>query len=63
MSELAYIAVKNTGYVEGACLVDSEDSPVWVSEMESAGMAVQQVPLEEAKDLLFTHLPQATFEA
>jgi len=63
MSELAYIAVTNTGYVEGACLVDSDDSPGWVGEMEGAGMAVQQLPMDEAKDLLFTHLPQATLEA
>ncbi|QIH07373.1 MULTISPECIES: hypothetical protein [unclassified Pseudomonas] len=63
MSEQAYIAVTSTGYVEGACLVDAEDSPVWVGEMENAGMAIQQVPMAEAKALLYTQVPQATLEA
>ncbi|HBO2935054.1 TPA: hypothetical protein L4R50_000048 [Pseudomonas aeruginosa] len=63
MSEQAYIAVTKTGYVEGACLVAAEDSQAWVGEMESAGMAIQQVPMAEAKALLYTQVPQATLEA
>ncbi len=63
MSELAYIAVTKTGYVEGACLVDAEVSQSWVGEMESAGMAIQQVPMAEAKVMLYTQRPQATLEA
>ncbi|BAW26753.1 TPA: hypothetical protein NI618_001691 [Pseudomonas aeruginosa] len=63
MTEQAYIAVTNTGYVEGACLVDAEDSQAWVGEMESTGMAIQQLPMAEAKALLYTQVPQATLEA
>lgn len=63
MSELAYLAVTNTGYVEGACLADAEDSQVWVAEMESAGMAIHRVPVAEAKVMLYTQRPQATLEA
>ncbi|HBP6378387.1 hypothetical protein ACM8BJ_23755 [Pseudomonas aeruginosa] len=63
MAGQAYIAVTNTGYVEGACLVDAEDSQAWVGEMESTGMAIQQLPMAEAKAMLYTHRPQAILEA
>lgn len=63
MTEQAYIAVTNTGYVEGACLVGAEDSQAWVGEMESTGMAIQQLPMAEAKAMLYTHRPQAILEA
>lgn len=62
-NDLAYIAVTSSGYVEGACLINEEDSHTWVTEMESAGMAVQQVPMDEARNMLFTQAPQATLEA
>ncbi len=61
--ELAYIAVTSSGYIEGACLVSAEDSRAWIAEMESAGMAIQEVPLAEARHRLFTQAPQATLEA
>ncbi|WP_121498283.1 hypothetical protein [Pseudomonas aeruginosa] len=63
MSEQAYIAVTDMGYVEGACLVGAEDSQAWVGEMESAGMAIQQVTMAEAKAMLYTQAPQTTLEA
>jgi len=31
--------------------------------MECVGMAIQQVPMAEAKKMLFTQAPQATLEA
>ncbi len=55
--ELAYIAITGTGYVDGACFTESEDSAQWVREMEQAGMTVKRVPRREAKALLFTQLP------
>jgi hypothetical protein len=61
--DLAYIAVTPSGYVDGACLINAEDSQDWVSEMQSAGLAIQEVPLAEAKNLLFAQVPQATLEA
>lgn len=61
--DLAYIAVTPSGYVDGACLISAEDSQAWVSEMQGAGLAIQQVPLAEAKNLLFAQVPQATLEA
>jgi hypothetical protein len=61
--DLAYIAVKPGGYVDGACLINAEDSQAWVSEMQGAGLAIQQVPLAEAKNLLFAQVTQATLEA
>jgi len=60
---LAYIAVTPSGFVEGACLSSAEDSQAWVAEMERAGMAIQQVPMTEARNTLFTQAPQATLEA
>ena len=53
----------SSGYVEGACLISAEDSQAWVNEMECVGMAIQQVPMAEAKKMLFTQAPQATLEA
>ncbi len=60
---LAYIAVTPSGFVDGACLISAEDSEDWVVEMERAGMAIQQVPIAEARNALFTQAPQATLEA
>jgi hypothetical protein len=62
-NDKAYIAVTPNGYVDGACLISAEDSQAWVIEMQSAGMAIQQVPLAEAKNLIFSQAPQATLEA
>jgi len=62
-NDLAYIAVTSSGYVEGACLISAEDSQAWVNEMECVGMAIQQVPMAEAKKMLFTQAPKATLEA
>lgn len=62
-NDLAYIAVTSSGYVEGACLISAEDSQAWVNEMECVCMAIQQVPMAEAKKMLFTQAPQATLEA
>lgn len=62
-NDLAYIAVTTSGYVEGACLISAEDSQAWVIEMETSGLAIQQVPLAEAKNMLFAQAPQATLEA
>jgi len=62
-NDLAYIAVTSSGFVEGACLISAEDSQAWVIEMERAGMVVQQVPMDKARNMLFTQAPQATFEA
>jgi len=61
--DLAYIAVTPGGYVDGACLISAKDSQAWVSEMQSAGLAIQEVPLAEAKNLLFAQVPQTTLEA
>lgn len=61
MSELtaqeAYIAVTATGFVDGACFTDSEETAQWVAEMKAAGMRVDRVPRAEAKRMLFTQLP------
>jgi len=62
-NDLAYIAVTATGFVDGACFTESEDSAQWVAEMERAGMAIQRLPRSEAKRVLFTQLPTATLEA
>jgi len=62
-NDMAYIAVDSSGYVDGACRINAEDSQAWVSEMQSAGLAIQQVPLAEAKNMLFAQVPQATLEA
>jgi hypothetical protein len=59
-SEMAYIAVTNGGFVDGACFTEAEDSAAWVQEMEQAGMTVKRVGRGEAKRLLFTILPGAT---
>lgn len=61
--ELAYIAVTPSGFVDGACFTDSEDTPQWLAEMDNAGMAVHRLPRSEAKRVLFTNLPQATLHA
>lgn len=63
VEELAYIAVTPTGFVEGACFTESEDSSKWVEEMKGAGLNIEQVSRAEAKRLLFSQLPQATLEA
>ena len=62
-NDKAYIAVTPNGYVDGACRINAEDSQDWVSEMQSAGLAIQEVPLAEAKNLLFAQVPQAILEA
>lgn len=61
--QLAYIAVTPSGFVDGACFTESEDSAQWVAEMERAGMAIQRVSRAEAKRVLYTRLPSATLEA
>lgn len=53
----AYIAVTSTGFVDGACFTESEDTAEWVAEMKAAGMRIDCVPRAEAKRLLFTRLP------
>ncbi|MBK3919910.1 MULTISPECIES: hypothetical protein [Stutzerimonas] len=61
--ELAYIAVTPTGFVDGACFTESEDTQQWIAEMEDSGMQIQRLSRSEARKVLFSHLPQATLEA
>lgn len=55
IDQQAYIAITSTGFVDGACFTDSEDTARWVSEMESAGMRVIRVPRAEARRVVFTN--------
>lgn len=54
--ELAFVAITHSGFVDGACFTESEDSRGWVQEMEAAGMTVKQIPRADAKRVLFTQL-------
>lgn len=62
-NSMAYVAVDSNGYVDGACLIAAEDSEAWVREMEIAGLTIQQVPMDEARVMLFTQSVQAVLEA
>lgn len=52
----AYVAVTATGFVDGACFTDSEDTPRWIAEMKQAGMCVVSVSRAAAKNLWMTNL-------
>jgi hypothetical protein len=61
----AYVAIDRSGFVDGACFTQSEDSGRWVSEMEKAGFTVEIRDRVEAKKILFTHIekPMAVLKA
>lgn len=52
----AYIAVRDDGFVDGACFTESPDAQEWCREMEAAGFEVQVRDRSEAKEILFTHI-------
>lgn len=52
----SFIAVTNSGFVDGACFTHSPDASAWIAEMKRAGMVVADVPRDTAKRLLFTQL-------
>jgi hypothetical protein len=56
-TEMAYIAVDKTGYVDGACFTPSVDAEEWASDMRAQGFEVKTVERAKAKELLFTQLP------
>lgn len=52
----AYIAIRNDGFVEGACFTESPDAQEWCRKMEAAGFEVHIRNRAEAKEILFTHI-------
>jgi len=52
----AYVAIDNTGFVDGACFTESEDAQRWVSDMQAAGMTIEIRDRAEAKRILFTNI-------
>lgn len=54
---LAYIAVRHDGFVDGACFSESSDAQSWCRDMASAGFVVMKRDRGEAKRILFTHIP------
>lgn len=52
----AYIAVREDGFVDGACFTESPDAQEWCREMEAAGFDVQIRDRAEAKAILFTNI-------
>jgi hypothetical protein len=61
----AYVAIDESGFVDGACFTQSEDAVRWVNEMQEAGFSVQIRDRAEAKTILYTHIdkPLAVLKA
>lgn len=55
----AYVAIDNSGFVEGACFTQSEDADRWVVEMKTAGMRIELRDRAEARRILFTHTKES----
>lgn len=55
--EQAYIAVRHDGFVDGACFSESGDAQSWCHDMAMAGFVVMKRDRDEAKRILFTHIP------
>jgi len=64
-SDEAYVAIDTNGFVDGACVTQSEDAVQWVAEMQRSGMSVEICARAEAKRILFTNIEEsmAVFEA
>ena len=55
-TDKAYIAVRQDGFVDGACLTESEDARSWCLEMAKSGFTVLKRDREEARRLVSTHI-------
>jgi hypothetical protein len=59
----AYIAINSSGFVDGACFTESEDTQLWLREMRDAGMRIETRSRADAKALLFTQLDDRVGQA
>lgn len=58
-SDEAYVAIDETGFVEGACFTESEDAAQWNEQMKAIGCRIEIMNRLEAKRILFTR-PEAS---
>lgn len=59
----AYIAVRNDGFVDGACFTESAEAKAWCKEMFLAGFVVKVCDRTRAKALLFEFIKKDEFQA